>query len=71
MLMPREKITVLLVGNHSAGKSSFINWYIEEKVIESANLSDSGFTFLCHRSRRQAWQWRPQGSRLVSKHCVT
>ena len=32
MLMPREKITVLLVGNHSAGKSSFINWYIEEKV---------------------------------------
>lgn len=24
--IPRRKITVLLVGNHSAGKSSFINW---------------------------------------------
>ena len=24
--VPRRKITVLLMGNHSAGKSSFINW---------------------------------------------
>jgi len=24
--IPRRKITVLLLGNHSAGKSSFINW---------------------------------------------
>lgn len=27
LLAPRKKITVLLIGNHSAGKSSFINWY--------------------------------------------
>jgi predicted GTPase len=27
LLPPKEKITVLLIGNHSAGKSSFINWY--------------------------------------------
>jgi predicted GTPase len=26
LLPPREKVTVLLIGNHSAGKSSFINW---------------------------------------------
>lgn len=26
LLPPRKKITVLLMGNHSAGKSSFINW---------------------------------------------
>ena len=26
LLAPRRKITVLLIGNHSAGKSSFINW---------------------------------------------
>ena len=25
-LAPRKKITVMLIGNHSAGKSSFINW---------------------------------------------
>ena len=26
LVAPREKITVLLIGNHSAGKSSFVNW---------------------------------------------
>ena len=29
LLPPRKKINVLLIGNHSAGKSSFINWYVE------------------------------------------
>ncbi|KAI4891696.1 hypothetical protein NFI96_033335 [Prochilodus magdalenae] len=28
LLPPRKKITVMLMGNHSAGKSSFINWYV-------------------------------------------
>ena len=32
MLAPRKKVTVMIIGNHSAGKSSFINWYIEEHV---------------------------------------
>jgi polynucleotide 5'-kinase involved in rRNA processing len=32
LLEPRKKITVMLIGNHSAGKSSFINWYIEEHI---------------------------------------
>ena len=27
LLAPRKKITIVLLGNHSAGKSSFINWY--------------------------------------------
>ena len=27
LLAPRKKITVMLMGNHSAGKSSFVNWY--------------------------------------------
>ena len=27
LLAPRKKISVVLIGNHSAGKSSFINWY--------------------------------------------
>ncbi|ROT71653.1 hypothetical protein C7M84_010012 [Penaeus vannamei] len=26
LLPPRKKINVMLMGNHSAGKSSFINW---------------------------------------------
>jgi predicted GTPase len=28
LLAPRKKISVLLIGNHSAGKSSFINWCV-------------------------------------------
>ena len=28
LIPPRKKITVLLLGNHSAGKSSFINWWV-------------------------------------------
>jgi len=28
LLAPRKKIVVLLIGNHSAGKSSFINWWV-------------------------------------------
>lgn len=28
LVAPREKVTVLLIGNHSAGKSSFINWLV-------------------------------------------
>lgn len=27
LIVPRKKINILLIGNHSAGKSSFINWY--------------------------------------------
>lgn len=26
LIVPRKKINILLIGNHSAGKSSFINW---------------------------------------------
>ena len=29
---PNDCISVLLMGNHSAGKSSFINWYVGEPV---------------------------------------
>ena len=28
LLAPRKKITIMLIGNHSAGKSSFINWLV-------------------------------------------
>ncbi len=28
ILPPRKKLSVLVIGNHSAGKSSFINWYM-------------------------------------------
>lgn len=30
---PRRKIRVLVIGNHSSGKSSFINWYVGANVL--------------------------------------
>lgn len=29
---PNDCISVLLMGNHSAGKSSFVNWYVGDQV---------------------------------------
>ena len=29
---PQKKLYVMIMGNHSAGKSSFINWYIGDKL---------------------------------------
>ena len=26
LIAPRKKVNVLMIGNHSAGKSSFVNW---------------------------------------------
>jgi ribosome biogenesis GTPase A len=30
--MQRARRSVMIIGNHSAGKSSFINWYIGEGI---------------------------------------
>ena len=32
IVAPNKKISILLIGNHSAGKSSLVNWYIEDNV---------------------------------------
>lgn len=36
MRKARKKINVMIVGNHSAGKSSFINWYVPENWATSS-----------------------------------
>ena len=52
MLAPRDKVTVMLMGNHSAGKSSFINWYLSEgglhkEVQETGSaITTNSFTVL-------------------------
>lgn len=33
---PRENVTVMVIGNHSAGKSSFINWFVSTFVSSTA-----------------------------------
>ncbi|XP_071094144.1 uncharacterized protein [Haliotis cracherodii] len=54
-LAPRKKITVLLIGNHSAGKSSFINWYVEEHVQKTGvAIETQGFTFITSGRKRES-----------------
>ena len=36
VLHPLRKVTVMLIGNHSAGKSSFINWYTGDRIQKAA-----------------------------------
>ena len=55
LLPPRKKITILLIGNHSAGKSSFINWYIEEHVQKTAvAIETQGFALVTSGKRRES-----------------
>jgi GTPase SAR1 family protein len=55
LLAPRKKITIMLIGNHSAGKSSFINWYIEEHVQRTGvAIETQGFSFVTSGRRRES-----------------
>lgn len=55
LLAPRKKITVLLIGNHSAGKSTFINWYIEEHVQKTGvAIETQGFTIVTSGKKRES-----------------
>ncbi|EGD72335.1 hypothetical protein PTSG_00356 [Salpingoeca rosetta] len=53
LLPPREKITVLLIGNHSAGKSTFINWYIEETLQKTGVAMETSQITLVTSGRRR------------------
>lgn len=55
LLAPRKKITVMLIGNHSAGKSTFINWYIEDKVQRTGvAIETQGFTVVTSGRKRES-----------------
>lgn len=55
LLAPRKKITVMLIGNHSAGKSSFINWYIEDTVQKTGvAIETQGFTIVTSGRKRES-----------------
>ncbi|XP_062919079.1 uncharacterized protein LOC134354161 isoform X1 [Mobula hypostoma] len=52
---PRKKMTVMLMGNHSAGKSSFINWYVEEHIQRTGvAIETQGFTFVTSGRKRES-----------------
>lgn len=39
LLHPSKRVSILLIGNHSAGKSSFINWYTKEELQNTVRPS--------------------------------
>ena len=54
---PGEVISVLLIGNHSAGKSSFINWYVGENVqTTSVAMETAGITLVRRGKKRTQWR---------------
>eukprot|EP00286_Rhodomonas_abbreviata_P016766 CAMPEP_0181316128 /NCGR_PEP_ID=MMETSP1101-20121128/15731_1 /TAXON_ID=46948 /ORGANISM="Rhodomonas abbreviata, Strain Caron Lab Isolate" /LENGTH=472 /DNA_ID=CAMNT_0023423357 /DNA_START=82 /DNA_END=1500 /DNA_ORIENTATION=+ len=54
---PRDRITCLLIGNHSAGKSSFTNWYVGEKIQnESVAIETAGITIVRRGVKRTTWK---------------
>ncbi|KAM9392787.1 uncharacterized protein KZ484_004106 isoform 2-T2 [Pholidichthys leucotaenia] len=55
LLPPRKKIIVMIMGNHSAGKSSFINWYVEEHILKTGvAIETQGFTFITSGRKRES-----------------
>ena len=53
--MSGSSLNLLLIGNHSAGKSSFINWYIEEHVQRTGvAIETQGFSFVTSGKKRES-----------------
>ncbi|KAJ3067961.1 hypothetical protein HDU98_008867 [Podochytrium sp. JEL0797] len=53
---PKRKIWILLLGNHSAGKSSFINWFIDFPVQKtSVAIETTSFTLITSGKKRETF----------------
>eukprot|EP00698_Gefionella_okellyi_P005545 TRINITY_DN15053_c0_g1_i1.p1 TRINITY_DN15053_c0_g1~~TRINITY_DN15053_c0_g1_i1.p1 ORF type:complete len:449 (-),score=67.49 TRINITY_DN15053_c0_g1_i1:40-1344(-) len=50
---PRKTISILIIGNHSAGKSSFVNWFTGQNIqTVGVAIETSGFTFITPGKKR-------------------
>lgn len=56
--IPRSKIMVMFIGNHSAGKSSFINYYVGETDLLKENIAmeTAEVTFISQGKSKVEWQ---------------
>jgi hypothetical protein len=57
---PRSRITVMVVGNHSSGKSSFINWYVGQTgkvslLKTSMAIETKGITFVAQGNKQEEY----------------
>lgn len=52
VVRPNKNAAVMIVGNHSAGKSSFINWYVGQNLQSTGvALETSHFTMITHGNK--------------------
>jgi len=55
IMAPNKKISILLIGNHSAGKSSLVNWYIEDNVQRTGiAIETQGVSIITSGKRRES-----------------
>ena len=55
IILPKKKVIVLIVGSHSTGKSSFVNWFFGDTIQKvSAAIETSKFTFITTGRKRQS-----------------
>jgi hypothetical protein len=48
---PKKKLFVMIIGNHSAGKSSFINWYAKKEIAKTnVSIETVGINLIMHGS---------------------
>lgn len=61
---PSKKATVLVVGNHSAGKSSFINWYCGDNIQSTGiAIETSHFTMITYGEKEN--ELRSEGTMIM------
>ncbi|OQR96743.1 hypothetical protein ACHHYP_13611 [Achlya hypogyna] len=69
ILTPRKKVTVMIIGNHSAGKSSFINWYVGEDIQRTGvAIETQGFTFITSGTKRTLAPIKGDSTLLLYPH---
>ena len=51
---PKKQLYVMIIGNHSAGKSTFVNWYVGDQ-IQNTNVAIEtvDFSFIMHGAQKQ------------------
>eukprot|EP01029_Cantina_marsupialis_P001502 TRINITY_DN11286_c0_g1_i1.p1 TRINITY_DN11286_c0_g1~~TRINITY_DN11286_c0_g1_i1.p1 ORF type:complete len:476 (+),score=141.88 TRINITY_DN11286_c0_g1_i1:140-1567(+) len=68
-LPPRKRMTCMLIGNHSAGKSTFINWYIEDQIQKtSVAIETRGFTVVTSGDRKEEAPITGDGTLMMFPH---
>ncbi|RHY74183.1 hypothetical protein DYB30_009224, partial [Aphanomyces astaci] len=69
ILTPRKKVSIMIIGNHSAGKSSFINWYVGEDIQRTGvAIETQGFTLITSGTKRTLAPIKGESTLMLYPH---